>query len=110
MPIAYVVHANADKDFVQNQLVRALPVLGFDRWLSAGHLSGNAGQPIGNVALAMAAALRRGLVTRSGDHITPTPLGLDFLNELTGLFLPEPAHGPVAAVLGLAEEAASRGI
>ena len=69
-----------------------------------------AGQPIGNVGLAMAAALRRGLITRRGDHITPTPLGLDFLNELTGLFLPEPAHGPVAAVLGLAEEANSRGI
>jgi oxygen-independent coproporphyrinogen-3 oxidase len=65
-------------------------------------------QPLVDVDLALTAALRRGLLIRAGDRLAPTPLGLDFLNELTGLFLPEPAHGPGAAVMGLVQDAAAR--
>jgi oxygen-independent coproporphyrinogen-3 oxidase len=67
-----------------------------------------AGQPIANIDLTLAAAVRRRLVLRQTDRITPTLLGLDFLNELTGLFLPEPAHGPGAAVMGLVQDAVER--
>lgn len=67
-----------------------------------------AGQPIANIRLALAAALRRDLITGDDDRIRPTALGLDFLNDLTGLFLPEPAHGPTAAVLGLVQDALDR--
>src|SRR5215213_5334990 len=42
MPIAYVVFAEEDKDFGQSRLIRALPVLGFDRWLSNYSLSPDA--------------------------------------------------------------------
>ncbi|SFW38098.1 radical SAM family heme chaperone HemW [Nitrosovibrio sp. Nv17] len=34
-------------------------------------------------------AQRRGLITRDGEHIAPTPLGRRFLNDLLQIFLPE---------------------
>jgi oxygen-independent coproporphyrinogen-3 oxidase len=34
-------------------------------------------------------AERRGLITRDHRRIAPTPLGLRFLNDLLGIFLPE---------------------
>jgi oxygen-independent coproporphyrinogen-3 oxidase len=68
-----------------------------------------AGQPIDNIALAMAAAVHRGLLIQQDNRIIPTAFGLRFLNDLTGLFLPEPAHGPVAAVSDAAQAALERG-
>lgn len=71
---------------------------GFDAQL----FEARAGQPLSSIRFAVDAAVRRGLLRRQGDHLAATALGLAFLNDLTGLFLPEPAHGPAAAVLGLA--------
>lgn len=34
MSVAYIAYADEDKDFVHDRLLGALPVLGFDRWLS----------------------------------------------------------------------------
>jgi subtilisin family serine protease len=38
MSIAYVIHCDADLDFVQGTLVRPLPSNGFERWVSSAHL------------------------------------------------------------------------
>jgi len=34
MPVVYVIHEPADRAFVEQQLILALPALGFDRWIS----------------------------------------------------------------------------
>ena len=43
------------------------------------------------IAAPLAEAERRGLIERDLRRIRPTALGFDFLNDLIGLFLPEPA-------------------
>ena len=35
MAAVYVIHAEEDRAFVEKRLIRPLPALGFDRWLSA---------------------------------------------------------------------------
>ena len=42
-------------------------------------------------------ALERGLIERSRGEIRPTALGLRFLNDLVGLFLPDGGTAPPAA-------------
>jgi hypothetical protein len=44
MPIAYVIHIEGDRAFVETKLAQALPPLGFDRWVSgpgSGPVSGD---------------------------------------------------------------------
>lgn len=35
MPVVYVIHEEEDRAFVERQLIRPLPALGFDRWVSS---------------------------------------------------------------------------
>ncbi len=52
MPVIYIAYAAQDRPFVEDRLIRPLPALGFDRWLSSGMLEQNvAAAP--SVALAM---------------------------------------------------------
>ncbi|MBW7931357.1 MAG: oxygen-independent coproporphyrinogen III oxidase-like protein [Gammaproteobacteria bacterium] len=46
------------------------------------------GQPLSATEPALSQACARGLLERSAERIRPTALGLRFLNELLGLFLP----------------------
>src|SRR5262245_50186382 len=34
MAVAYVIHSEEDRPFVEKRLIRPLPALGFDRWAS----------------------------------------------------------------------------
>lgn len=55
------------------------------------------GQPLSAAEPALSQACARGLLERSGERIRPTALGLRFLNELLGLFLPAgDGGGPTA--------------
>lgn len=45
------------------------------------------GLPISSVQNAIAQAVERKLITLQGDHLEPTELGFDFLNDLQSLFL-----------------------
>ena len=46
MPVVYVIYEPHDRSFVEDQLIRPLPALGFDRWLSSGMLQqGPTGAP-----------------------------------------------------------------
>jgi oxygen-independent coproporphyrinogen-3 oxidase len=47
------------------------------------------GQPLTGAEPGLSTAIERGLLTRSRGEIRPTALGLRFLNDLMGLFLPE---------------------
>src|SRR5262245_11450062 len=40
MPTAYVTHAEADRSFIQQNVLRVLPSNGYDYWLSRYHLTG----------------------------------------------------------------------
>ena len=46
------------------------------------------GLPLSTIGPGLAEAERRGLVERDLQHVAPTPLGFDFLNDLQQLFLP----------------------
>ena len=46
------------------------------------------GLPAGAIAAPLERALARGWLTRAGDHVTPTPLGRRFLNDVIASFLP----------------------
>ncbi|TFZ01195.1 radical SAM family heme chaperone HemW [Ramlibacter rhizophilus] len=46
------------------------------------------GLPLSAIEPALAEAERKGLVTRTLDHVQPTVRGFDFLSDLQGLFLP----------------------
>jgi subtilisin family serine protease len=39
MSTVYAIHTEEDRPFVEKQLIRALPALGFDRWISSGMLT-----------------------------------------------------------------------
>src|SRR3981189_1890805 len=41
MPVIYIAYAAQDRPFVEERLIRPLPALGFDRWLSSGILEPN---------------------------------------------------------------------
>ena len=41
MPVIYIAHEAHDRPFVEDRLVRPLPALGFDQWLSSGMLEQN---------------------------------------------------------------------
>src|SRR5215213_409483 len=89
MPIAYVVFAEEDKDFVQSRLIRALPVLGFDRWLSNYSLSPDAPQIktalsacsalliVISKGAAESESLRRHLVEVLSAGVHPVPVQVD---------------------------------
>ena len=47
------------------------------------------GLPLSAIARPLAEAERRGLIERDLNHVRPTPLGFDFLNDLQQLFLAE---------------------
>ena len=47
------------------------------------------GLPLGAIERPLGEAERKGLIVRDLQHIRPTPLGFDFLNDLQALFLPE---------------------
>jgi len=47
------------------------------------------GLPLSAIARPLAEAERRGLIERDLNHVWPTPLGFDFLNDLQQLFLAE---------------------
>ena len=38
MPTVHAIHTEEDRPFVEKQLIRALPSLGFDRWISSAML------------------------------------------------------------------------
>ena len=48
------------------------------------------GLPLSAIERPLAEAERRGLIERDLNHVRPTPLGFDFLNDLQQLFLTEP--------------------
>ena len=55
------------------------------------------GQPLAAAEPGLTRALERGLIERSRGEIRPTALGLRFLNDLVGLFLPDGGTAPPAA-------------
>jgi oxygen-independent coproporphyrinogen-3 oxidase len=60
------------------------------------------GQPLAAAEPGLSQAIERGLVTRERGEIRPTGLGLRFLNDVVGLFLPapEPTVGACAPPTG----------
>ena len=63
------------------------------------------GQPLAAAEPGLSLAIERGLLERGRGEIRPTALGLRFLNDLMGLFLPEP---PADAYRSLAPHAFRR--
>src|SRR5258708_6032531 len=58
MPVVYVIHTEEDRAFVEQQLLRPLPALGFDRWLSrAMCLDARGGEPPVQSAIERSAAV-----------------------------------------------------
>ncbi len=47
------------------------------------------GMPISSIRAQLDAAQGKGLIEQTLHHVKPTAMGLDFLNDLTGYFLPE---------------------
>ncbi len=94
-PAAYMARALAGTPIAQDEEV-ARAQLPFEYMLNALRLregfalaefSERTGLPVSAIDGRLAEAERRGLVTRTLQHVQPTPRGYDFLNDLLGLFL-----------------------
>ena len=94
-PAAYMASAEQG-DAVAQETEVARADLGFEFMLNALRLregfalarfAERTGLPLSAIERPLAEAERRGLVVRDLQHVRPTPLGFDFLNDLQQLFL-----------------------